>query len=175
MSKVFGIGLPRTGTASLSEALVILGHNTRHYPKYLSRVKNFDALVDTPIYNNYEKLDKEYPGSKFILTVREISGWLESCNNASKRFRWHNLKPDGRCGPEVYQSHIDLFGSVSYNRDKFIDGYCTHLKKVLGYFDGRCDLLVFDVREGWYPLCQFLNKPIPNQDFPHRNARKKNT
>ena len=32
-------------------------------------------------------------------------------------------------------------------------------------------LLVFDVAEGWEPLCRFLNVPVPNTPFPHLNLR----
>jgi len=169
VSKVFGIGLPRTGTASLCEALVILGYHARHYPKYADRAKRFDALVDTPICNCFENLDKEYPGSKFILTMRNPLKWLKSCENASKRFKWHNLKPDGRCGPEVYQAHIDLFGTTAYDQNGFLEGYFKHTKRVLEYFMAREDWLIYEVSEGWAPICEFLGKPIPKEPFPHRN------
>ena len=32
--------------------------------------------------------------------------------------------------------------------------------------DGKPQLLVFDVRDGWEPLCQFLDKKIPDRTFP---------
>jgi hypothetical protein len=31
-------------------------------------------------------------------------------------------------------------------------------------------LLVFNVEEGWEPLCKFLGVPVPNEPFPHENA-----
>ena len=34
-------------------------------------------------------------------------------------------------------------------------------------------LLVFDVKEGWEPLCKFLNKPVPNEPFPNINDKKR--
>ncbi|MFL6603934.1 MAG: sulfotransferase [Steroidobacteraceae bacterium] len=33
-------------------------------------------------------------------------------------------------------------------------------------------LLVFDVKEGWEPLCDFLNVPVPHTSFPHSNSRE---
>jgi hypothetical protein len=33
-------------------------------------------------------------------------------------------------------------------------------------------LLVFDVSEGWKPLCEFLNLPVPKEDFPHLNKKE---
>lgn len=32
-------------------------------------------------------------------------------------------------------------------------------------------LLVLQVKEGWEPLCHFLNKPVPTMPFPHENDR----
>jgi hypothetical protein len=33
-------------------------------------------------------------------------------------------------------------------------------------------LLVFDAKEGWEPLCRFLNVAIPESDFPRVNSRE---
>jgi hypothetical protein len=33
-------------------------------------------------------------------------------------------------------------------------------------------LLVFDVRQGWEPLCEFLGKPVPDSDFPRTNSKE---
>jgi hypothetical protein len=32
-------------------------------------------------------------------------------------------------------------------------------------------LLLFDVREGWAPLCAFLGRPVPDEPFPQVNDR----
>ncbi len=32
-------------------------------------------------------------------------------------------------------------------------------------------LLVFDVTQGWEPLCAFLDVPVPDEPFPHVNDR----
>lgn len=174
MNKIFGIGLPRTGTASLSEALTILGYKTRHYPKYIKRVIKFEALVDTPICNEFEKLDKIYPGSLFVWTVRDnIEKWLDSMEAASKRFRWHKLSPKGRGGPEVYKSHMDIFNTTSFDKNKMIIGYNKHTERVLNYFKNRVDMLQYNLCSGagWQPLCSFLGREIPQEIFPHRNKK----
>ena len=31
-------------------------------------------------------------------------------------------------------------------------------------------LLVYEVAQGWAPLCEFLNLPIPEQEFPRVNS-----
>jgi len=174
MSKVFGIGLPRTGTASLSEALTILGYNTRHYPKFVRRSENFDALVDTPICNCFEYLDEKYPNSKFIWTIRSPVAWLKSCESASKKFRWHKLSPNGRCGEEVYQSHMDLFNTIGFDKNKFLNGYFRHANRIMNYFRNKNNCLLYEVSDGWEPLCGFLGKEFPECEFPHRNKSKRN-
>lgn len=176
MSKVFGIGLPRTATASLCEALKILGYNVRHYPKYKSRVAKFEAITDSPIPLYYKELDKEYPGSKFILTVRNIDDWIKSMEKSSRRFRWHKLSPEGRCGPEVYECHMKLLGCTGFDKHKMMKGYYNHYLDVCNHFLNRPDdLLVFNLcgGEGWDLLCPFLDKKDPECDMPNRNKSKK--
>ncbi|MBC6421767.1 MAG: hypothetical protein GDA43_03165 [Hormoscilla sp. SP5CHS1] len=81
--KVFGIGLSRTGTKSLTEALNMLGINVVHYPNdettlqeliagnyEFSLLNSWDGITDITVAPYYAQLDKIYPDSKFILTVR---------------------------------------------------------------------------------------------------------
>ena len=90
---VFGVGLSKTGTSSLSVALENLGYPSSHwhYPKSILRYQEgalqvnpnkllveFSAYTDTPIARTFKLLDSAFPGSKFILTVREENSWFES-------------------------------------------------------------------------------------------------
>src|SRR3954451_20670364 len=96
--RIFGLGLSRTGTTSLTDALELLGYRTIHFPAdgrtrnemlaffattggplRLSLLESADALTDTPVCATFEALDATYPGSRFILTTREKDSWLESC------------------------------------------------------------------------------------------------
>lgn len=171
MNKIFGIGLPRTGTASLCESLKILGYKSKHYPKYLCKVDEFDALVDSPIPLHYKYLNEKYSNSKFILTIRDEESWINSVKKASKRFMWHNLKPNGRCGPEVYEMHIKLFNCTGFDEHKMRNGYRKFNEEVINYFKDNNNLLIYNLcdGEGWFKLCKFLNKDIPNIKFPDRN------
>ena len=56
--KIFGVGLPKTGTTSLSEALRILGYTSIHYPTSFDQIKEFDSATDSFVAINYKKLDK---------------------------------------------------------------------------------------------------------------------
>jgi hypothetical protein len=92
-TRIFGIGLHRTATFALHRALQILGYHSAHWesPLWAKRVWNemrtlgvsrtlegHYALSDLPIPLLYEAIDKSYPGSKFILTFRDESAWLDS-------------------------------------------------------------------------------------------------
>jgi hypothetical protein len=86
---VFGIGLSRTGTGSLSSALNILGWKTIHFPSdsltfqnlcygnfNLPILQSYNAITDTPAAAYFAQFDITFPGSKFILTVRDVDTWL---------------------------------------------------------------------------------------------------
>jgi hypothetical protein len=163
VSKVFGIGLSRTGTTSLHEALKVLGFKSIHYPpapNLHQLLKYFDAASDTPIAAKYKELDSCYPNSKFILTVREREAWLRS----TERLFSGSIPNEEWRRDELRQ----LYGTLRWNKEMFTAAYSKHLADVLEYFHNR-PLLIIDIASGagWGPLCKFLNKPVPETSFPH--------
>lgn len=145
MSKIFGIGLSRTGTKSLAAALQILGYNTLHYCPLVNNgegvslddIKKYDAVVSTSFYNMYATLDLQYPNGKFILTTRDEECWFTSISKYSKRWNKEDL---GR-----------------------------HENEVKTYFENRNDLLFLEIEHNnsWENLCTFLAKTKPQNSFPH--------
>ena len=81
---IFGIGLSRTGTTSLHHAFEILG--IRSAPTSVALLFDpddevlglYEAFTDNPIPFLYQRLDARFPGSKFILTTRDLDDWLRS-------------------------------------------------------------------------------------------------
>jgi len=178
-SKIFGIGLSKTGTTSLANALELLGYRTKDYigvTKYvqgdvgsidLDTIDKHDALTDTPIPSFYRELDVRYPGSKFILTVRERASWARSCK---KQFTQRLAEVQNDAHKRLF---IDLYGTDVFDETQFERGYEFFVKGVLEYFANRPnDLLVIDVTggEGWEKLCRFLGKPTPDVPFPKANV-----
>ena len=162
--KVFCIGFSKTGTVSLHVALMRLGYRSVHWmnagqtPKegWIKYIKSrkFDAISDMPLYDTdfFKTLDKEFPGSKFILTIRNQKKWLPSI----KRFF--------RLSPWEAETAVDL---QAWKRH-----YDDHVKSVKAYFQNRPkDLLVMDITkgDGYQKLAPFLGKEIPNEPFPHKN------
>jgi 3'-phosphoadenosine 5'-phosphosulfate (PAPS) 3'-phosphatase len=177
--KIFGIGLSKTGTTSLARALEILGYQTKDYlgvTRYspgdlssmdLDEINTYDAFADTPIPSFYRELDKEYPGSKFILTVRDMDGWLKSCK---KQFTQKLADKQNDASISLF---LDLYGCFVFDEEKFMAGYERFVNGALQYFEDRPDdLLVLDVTggDGWDKLCSFLGAPTPDVPFPMANV-----
>ena len=182
--KVFGLGLSKTGTSSLTEALNAPGVRSVHYPsdertyrelragRYrLSVLEEFQGATDISVAPFYAQLDRAYPGSKFVLTVREPEAWLRSCETHWRLMMswWHNF-------PQFKKFHEFVgacaYGTVGFSRERFLFVYETHARNVREYFKDRPrDLLVMDIcgGEGWERLCPFLGSETPAAPFPHAN------
>jgi hypothetical protein len=169
-TKVFCIGFSKTGTSSLDKALGILGYRNIHWlhahiepsTGWIEYIKKtpFDAFSDAPMYKPglFKELDRIFPNSKFIFTVRDPISLAKS---------WDN-----------YFSHVSWGINSPKDRKKLIEMYEKHKNDVYSYFKNKShQVLTFNIVEGdsWYKLCSFLEKPIPKIPFPHkRKARYKN-
>ena len=165
-SKIFGIGLSRTGTTSLTEALQILGFSAVHYPTSIQEIQTHDAAADLSVADTFEMLDARFPGSKFIYTVRERTRWIESC-----RRHWARKQENIDSIHREFRRRI--YGTIDFNPDLFAQAYERHEHRVLRYFAERPhDLLVLDICGGhanWEMLCSFLSVPVPTTPFPNTN------
>jgi Sulfotransferase domain len=178
--KVFGIGISRTGTTSLSKALHRLGYDTIHAPLSIIKrangrvvlnekaVMRYEAMTDSTVAFMYKELDAAFPGSKFVLTVRDVENWILSMRRVRKVY------PILLMIPKVSQLFHEAFGDGYPNdeaamRAKFI----RHIQEVRAHFEGRNDLLVMDFAagDGWEKLCRFLGRPVPDVTFPHNNKK----
>lgn len=185
-AKVFGLGLSKTGTSTLSEALDILGIRSIHYPHddqtfdelkrgdySLSVLRHYRSVTDTPVAPYYAQLDQTWPGSKFILTVREKNSWMRSAEN-----HWRILKNTGQYAADSrFQAFTDfvnasVYGCLYFNAERFSFVYDRHIRSVREHFEGRPeDLLELDIvggKGGWKELCEFLGLAVPaGIPFPH--------
>ncbi|MCB0629671.1 MAG: hypothetical protein KDD15_08060, partial [Lewinella sp.] len=129
--RVFCIGWHKTGTSTMGMALLKLGYTVlgarldtaeqllaKNKKAVLQLAGDFDALQDVPWAALFQDLDEAYPGSKFILTVRDEMAWL---NSASKHFK---------------DSHILLHewlyknGVLRGNEDLYLERYRRHYREV---------------------------------------------
>jgi hypothetical protein len=180
--KVFGLGLSKTGTSSLTEALNRLGVRSIHYPHdvqtheqlrngdYRLRILDeYQGVTDITVAPYFAQLDRTWPGSKFILTVREKESWLRSAE-----LHWRLLlevwdrDPQFRRFTEFILASV--YGTVGFNRERMSYVYDAHVRNVTRYFQNRPDdLLVLDIcaGNGWDALCRFLGLVAPDEPFPH--------
>lgn len=184
-TRVFGIGMHKTGTTSLHVALQMLRFDSVHWKsvkwakklwmemlessRSIALEKHY-CLSDLPIPLLYEKLDKAYPGSKFILTTRDEASWLKSVNNHWSR--WNQFKVTWKKENSFpLQIHKELYGQTDFDEAVFLARYRKHNADVLEYFKDRPDdLLIMDMTKSssgnWADLCGFLGQPVPSEPYP---------
>jgi hypothetical protein len=166
--KVFGIGLSRTGTTSLNRALTLLGYKAFHFPpmlRVLDILEEYDAATDSPIACSYPLLDRLFPGSKFILTVRNPTEWRKSVRNSL------SIYPPGDWTFFLHQAVVGTPEHPPVGLD-LTHLYWSHNAFAEEYFKDRPeDFMAMDVgsKDAWARLCEFLGKPVPSFDFPHEN------
>lgn len=169
--KVFVIGFHKTGTTSLHVALETLGHRVCgpvgiHAPDphaALSLVPEYDAFRDNPWPLLFRECDQRWPGSKFILTRREITAWTRSVVR-------HFGTRDTPMRELIYG-----VGHPFGNEDLYRDRHLRHVAEVRAWFRDRPDaFLEMDVSRGcgWMELCGFLGleEPPEGTPFPHANS-----
>ncbi len=177
MLKILGAGLPRTGTATLCEALRILGFNAIHhepdrlplYPDELTnwRVYDFvDAVTDAPAAMYWRELRRAY-GCKVILTVRDSATWWESIKRHANHIR------TGENIEHIQYTealHSLLFGCGQPNEYWYKRKLAEHNAFVRGTVPAD-DLLVMDIARGdkWDVLCPFLGEDEPGEEWPWAN------
>ena len=184
-TRIFGIGMHKTATTSLNAALKILGFDAAHWQDAhwakaiweemmasgrSHTLERHYALSDLPITILYEKLDKAYPGSKFILTKRSEEAWIRSVRN-----HWDHEKNPFRSAwstdPFTHQIHKLVYGQKGFDAEIMLARYRRHNSEVQEYFKDRSnDLLVMemDAPAGWPELCTFLTRPIPEKSYPRK-------
>ncbi len=194
---LIGAGVGRTGTRTLKAALEQLGvgpcyHMTDFFgrPEGLSHWEDADAgrpvdwealfgefraVVDYPGCRQWAALSRAFPEARVLLSVRDPDAWYDSVQRTIFRA---NVAADGtptRDDPvmrwvfrEVWQG--DFEGRFT-DRAFAIEWYQRHNAAVREAIEpGR--LLVYQVSEGWAPLCTFLYVPVPETPFPRLNTRQ---
>ena len=172
--KVFCIGFHKTGTKSLASALRTLGYrvtgpNGVHDPNIAKNVytmafdlvEQFDAFQDNPWPIIYKEVDRKYPGSKFVLSLRNSDLWIKS-----------QVRHFGSSETPM-RKWIYGVGCPAGNEKLYIRRFEAHNEGALGYFKHRPnDLLVISLADGdsWEKLGPFLGKETPRIPFPHANS-----
>ena len=148
---------------------------------------SYEATVDWPACTFYAELLERHPDAKVLLSVRDPERWYESTRQTIYKIgKIATGSPFSRLG-------FALLSRLVFGR--FKTGQGTMAEEIIwqGTFDGRFEdkdhaigvfdrhneevqrrvpeeqLLVYEVKEGWGPLCEFLGVEVPDKPFPHLN------
>jgi sulfotransferase family protein len=189
---VIGAGFGRTGTLSMRAALALLRLGPVHHmfevlkaPEQSSAwldaledssvlrelLADYRSAVDWPSCYFWKELMALYPEAKVILTHREPRGWYKSIHNTIYRML-KSSSSDISSGQASMARRIvmdNTFDGRLGEEDYAIEVFEKHNALVKATVPAE-RLLVFDVREGWQPLCDFLGVPIPDEPFPKTNS-----
>ncbi|HBO13167.1 MAG TPA: hypothetical protein DD491_10325 [Halieaceae bacterium] len=194
--KIIGVGVGRTGTYSLKLAINRLGlgpchhmeevlHNmTVQVPLWASAVAGqpdwsriydgYKSAVDWPTAGFFRELLQAFPDARFVLTHRDPERWAESFGSTI-----YKLIAGQDQAPEEMRSWLAMAGNVisktgfppGLDRDALAQAFVAHNSAVKATIPAD-QLLVFEVKDGWEPLCKFLDVPVPDEAFPRTNDRE---
>ena len=195
--KVIGAGFGRTGTLSLKLALEQLGFGPCYHlyeirerpgllapwvaalggqtPDWSQVFEGYVSQVDWPAAVYWKELHAAFPEAKVILTLRNPDAWFDSLQAT--------IVPSVTIGSEygdsaharavsdmVYRTiYKGLFQDRMTDRDFVLKVWQDHIDEVRRTVPPE-QLLEFDVRQGWGPLCAFLGVSVPEAPFPRTNS-----
>lgn len=195
--KILVLGLPRTGTQSLADALVQLGISPTYHMREVAKNKHqglwiealeakfegkgtawqredferifagFEGAADFPASIFPQELVKAYPEAAIILSIRPEDAWVNSMMSTL----WHAYS---RMPPNSGSSMSSLstkYHSVCWDNDFPANGR-EHFRKhneVVRNLGKDKKFLEWDVKDGWGPLCAFLDVPAPDAPFPRHD------
>ncbi|EED36643.1 conserved hypothetical protein [Luminiphilus syltensis NOR5-1B] len=187
--QIIGSGFGRTGTMSLKTALEQLGFPCYHMlecfpqgpahwkmweqalqgnPDWEAIFDGFTATVDFPANTSFAELAEAYPDAKVIHTVRDPEKWFTSTQNTIFGKEWIKFLPSSEAGPFMSATINNYFDDRMHDHDHLIKRFHEHTERVKATIAPE-RLLVFEVAQGWEPLCEFLGVPVPDGEFPNIN------
>ncbi|KAL3482115.1 hypothetical protein BJX99DRAFT_217391 [Aspergillus californicus] len=136
-----------------------------------------EAVTDQPCAIFAPELIKAYPAAKVILNHRDVDAWYGSITALilpHARGFWYHVLPWFQA--DMYwavQYTVHCFNKYFYDslerNGKWV--YEQHSATIKGLLvDEPERLLVWQVQDGWEPLCRFLDKPVPEEEFPSGNT-----
>jgi hypothetical protein len=191
--RVIGAGVGRTGTYSLKLALEQLGYGPCHHmeevlkdpsrqiplwhaalagkPDWEAIFKGYAAAVDWPSAAFWRELATAYPAAKVILTARTAESWYQSYSQTIAKFMSGAHEAPPEVGP-WFEMAFGVTGKSGFAPDASpeatIAAYDANVAAIRSAIPPE-RLLVFDVKDGWQPLCTFLAEPVPAMPFPRTN------
>ncbi len=196
--RLVGAGFGRTGTKSLKAALETLGIGPCHHmaevrahpeeqhfwiaaargdlPDWDAVFANYGACVDWPSAYFWREIAAHFADAKVLLSVRPADDWVRSIHATIYRSLTDLHRPPP--GPERDRQDAvreiifnKQFGGQLGDRDAALKVYRDHIAEVQATIAPE-RLLTYDVAQGWEPLCNFLDLPVPDEPFPFTNTTR---
>lgn len=163
INKIFIIGLPRTGTTSVSVALLHCANFKVAHTAYTKQSFVLaDVISDAPCFCDYQQLDQLFIGSKFVYLDRALTEWLPSIQMLLKKMQLRLDQQNGSFNPILKRCFTQTFSLLTASSplsDIHLEAcYLKHQQEVMEYFVGRNDFLSIDVskKESLTLLLDFL-------------------
>jgi hypothetical protein len=190
--QVIGVGLGRTGTMSLKLALERLGlgpcyhmaelmMNPERTPLWIAAADGkpdweavfagYSSTTDYPACIYWRELAAAYPKAKLILTKRDKDKWFESTQATIFSEAMTARIVGSPVEPFFHKTVWRDFGKRIHDR-AFMTAYFEEHNATVEAEVAKKRLLVYDVAQGWEPLCKFLGVPVPDSPFPKVNSRE---
>jgi hypothetical protein len=192
--KVISLGVGRTGTYSLKLALEKLGLGPCHHmeevlknpaqvslwmdaaqgrPDWTALYAGYTSATDWPTAGFARELVAQYPQARFVLTVRSPESWAESFSQTIDKFMVEraNVRPELQPWVDMVSAVLERTGfSGTLDKAALAEIFVRRNEAVQALLPAD-QLLVYQVKEGWGPLCNYLGVPIPDEAFPRSNDR----
>lgn len=190
--KVIGAGLGRTATASLKVALEQLGIGRCHHmgevladpeqiplwieaadgsPNWDRLLGGFSASVDYPSCSFWRELSELFPDAKVILSTRDATSWFESVNATIMAPHFNDFIAPTPWGQMIKRTIWDTLDGRMGDRTFMVDYFERRNEEIIASLPSD-RLLVFEAKQGWAPLCEFLGVDVPEDEFPRINQRE---
>ena len=167
--------------ATLWHDLIFNNYNNNRF-NWETIFKGYGACLDFPSCNYYKELMEAYPDAKVILTVRDAESWIKSWNVLNnqilKSFTFRFL---AQIPFTSFKLQKDIHNKMILGEDGAFQGAKNNYDRMKKFNDWNRSviefvpqdrLLVYQVKDGWEPLCNFLNVPVPDIPFPYKNKTK---
>ncbi len=190
--KVIGAGFGRTGTSSLKVALERIGFGPCYHMTevllYPGRIGQWEeaargaadwhaiydgyaSAVDWPTATYWRELADHYPNAKVILSTRDPEKWFESTQETILSPGMWEMMKDTAFGAMTKKTINALFDGKIHDRETLLRVFKENEAAVKAAIPAE-RLLVFEAREGWAPLCEFLGVAVPDEPYPRVNSKE---
>lgn len=147
--------------------------------RWQSLMPGYVASVDEPASYYWKQLWQAFPDALVILSVRDPVSWCESMKSIGGQLKAEKKQLEGMTAARreflefVYALYPEIEEESSRQED--IEFFEEHNGKVIAFAEQNEEfkkrLLVWQIGDGWEPICNALNLPVPDIPFPHSNRR----